>query len=339
MVVYRSISRVVRLPINLTLSLSRAAIGAEPPIYSHSNSNLLSPKPIDLPFLRPQQQRQLNTTTTTTTTTTTKNQKKSIDSNSNTITNPTHPHPNYEHHVSLNSFEQSFLAIGSALASLNDPHRGDMIAVLSETTAGPFLNRLRDQMCTTESGRKILKTRPRIRSNSLDLDRFRKLKKGSFGQTYVEWLEKCKVSPDTREPVRYIDSPELAYVMQRYRECHDFYHVISGGFPVSVSGEIVVKWFELANMGLPVAALSALFGPLRLSSGRRGRLLRTYVPWALKCGSSAQSLISVDWESHWETDLKELREMLGIWDPPVDWNTWKEEEMRIKREQQVLNQA
>lgn len=112
----------------------------------------------------------------------------------------------------------------------------------------------------------------------------------------------------------------------------DFYHVISGGFPVSVSGEIIVKWFELANMGLPVAALSAVFGPLRLSSGRRGRLLRSYVPWALKCGSTAQSLISVQWESHWETDLDELRNELGIWDPPVDWNTWKAEESRIKRD-------
>lgn len=69
--------------------------------------------------------------------------------------------------------------------------------------------------------------------------------------------------------------------------------MIPGGFPVSVSGEVVVKWFELANMGLTVAALSAVFGPLRLSSGRRGRLLRTYVPWALKCGSSARALISV----------------------------------------------
>lgn len=207
-----------------------------------------------------------------------------------------------------------------------------MVAVLSETTAGPFLSRLRDQMLESESGRKILRNRPRIRSGDLDLNALRNLPQGTFGRAYVDWLERCKVSPDTREPVRYIDSPELAYVMQRYRECHDFYHVISGGFPVSVSGEIVVKWFELANMGLPVAALSALFGPLRLSSGRRGRLLRSFVPWALKCGSSAQSLISVPWEEHWETDLVELRASLGIWEPPVDWDSWIEEERKIKRE-------
>ncbi|EGG03196.1 uncharacterized protein MELLADRAFT_49596 [Melampsora larici-populina 98AG31] len=320
MVVYRTISRVVRLPTNLTLSLSRAAIGAEPPIYSHPSQTTISAKQLDLPFLRPNTQRQLSTTTTTT-------------NNTNPNTSSTNLNGNYEHHVPLNSFEQTFLAVGSAIASLNDPHRGDMVAVLSETTAGPFLSKLRDQMLESESGRRILRTRPRIRSGDIDLNRLKNLEPGSFGRTYVEWLERCHVSPDTRETVRYIDSPELAYVMQRYRECHDFYHVISGGFPVSVSGEIIVKWFELANMGLPVAALSALFGPLRLSSGRRARLLRTYVPWALKCGSSARSLISVEWETHWEMQIDELRETLGIWDPPVDWNTWKEEEDRIKREQ------
>lgn len=114
----------------------------------------------------------------------------------------------------------------------------------------------------------------------------------------------------------------------------DFYHVIAGGFPVSVSGEVVVKWFELANMGLPVAALSAVFGPLRLSSGRRARLLRSYVPWALKCGSSARPLISVEWEAHWERPIEELRQELGIWAPPLDWESWKQEENRIKREAQ-----
>ena len=110
--------------------------------------------------------------------------------------------------------------------------------------------------------------------------------------------------------------------MQRYRESHDFYHVLTG-FPVSVSAELVVKWFELANFGLPVAALSAFFGPLRLSSAGRRRLLRTYVPWALECGRAANPLIGVYWEQHWATDFEQLKKDLGIYPPPVSWKDFK----------------
>ncbi len=103
--------------------------------------------------------------------------------------------------------------------------------------------------------------------------------------------------------------------MQRYRECHDFYHCICS-LPVNVSSELALKVFEFANLGLPMAALSALFGHLRLSSAQRSRLLREYVPWAMQCGGSARSLITVYWEERWEQSVDELKKELGIWDPP-----------------------
>jgi len=228
----------------------------------------------------------------------------------------------YEKHVQLNGFSRAFLAVGSAVASLNNPYRADMIAVLSETTGGPFLARLRDQMLADPGGRRLLKLRPSIKSHTIDLNALDSLPHGSFGKEYCNWLRRCNVSPDSREPVRFIDSPELAYVMQRYRECHDFYHVITGPFPVNISGEIVVKWIELANMGLPVAGLSAIFGPLRLGTERRRALLRTYVPWALRMGSSCKPLICVEWEKHWDTPLSDLKRQLLISEPPVPFHDW-----------------
>ncbi|POW10525.1 hypothetical protein PSHT_08740 [Puccinia striiformis] len=192
--------------------------------------------------------------------------------------------PIYADHVSLNGFQRTFLAIGSAFASLNNPYRADMIAVLSETTGGPFLSRLRDQMLEDEGGRRLLRDRPRINTSTVDLDQLEKCRREPLGKSTA--IGCGGVRSRLILGSRFIDSPELAYVMQRYRECHDFYHVISGPFPVNISGEIVVKWIELANMGLPVAALSAIFGPLRLNSEKRTDLLRTYVPWALRTGSS-----------------------------------------------------
>lgn len=117
--------------------------------------------------------------------------------------------------------------------------------------------------------------------------------------------------------------------MQRYRECHDFYHVLLG-FPVSVSAELVVKWFEMANMGLPVAFLSSVFGPLRLSSARRRRLASTYLSWALRCGSSSRNLIGIYWEKRWSQNMEELRSELGITPPPMSWSEYKASAPRRK---------
>ena len=50
--------------------------------------------------------------------------------------------------------------------------------------------------------------------------------------------------------------------MQRYREVHDMFHTVLG-MPTNLLGEIVVKWIEAIQLGLPMAILGALFGPLR----------------------------------------------------------------------------
>jgi ubiquinone biosynthesis protein COQ4 len=115
--------------------------------------------------------------------------------------------------------------------------------------------------------------------------------------------------------VHYIDDPELAYVMQRYRECHDFYHALCG-LPVSVEYELALKVFEFANLGLPSAALSTA-AVVRLNAAKRARFFSEYVPWALRCGSAARSMITVYWEERWAQDVDELKKELGVWDPPA----------------------
>ncbi|KAJ7067352.1 putative COQ4 protein, responsible for restoring ubiquinone biosynthesis [Mycena amicta] len=229
--------------------------------------------------------------------------------------------PAYDGHIPLNWFENGVMAVGSAFMALADPRRGerDMVAALGETTAGPSLPRLRDRMLASPEGRQILKDRPRINSTTVDMDKLAQMPEGTFGHAYTTWLERCGVTPDTREPVHYIDDPELAYVMQRYRECHDFYHCIVN-LPVSVDAEIAVKYFEFANLGLPLAAISALFGPLRLNATQLQRLVSEHIPWALRCGGTAQSLITVYWEKRWEQNVDEMKKELRLWDaPPVKW--------------------
>ncbi|KAG8885670.1 Ubiquinone biosynthesis protein [Tulasnella sp. 331] len=238
--------------------------------------------------------------------------------------------PAYPGHYPLNALENAFMAVGSAFASLRDPRRGDMIAALGETTAGSSLSHLRDAMLSSPEGRRVLRERPSVNSETVDMDALRTLPEGSFGRAYVTWLE-SPAHADCFTQVHYIDDPELAYVMKRYRESHDFYHCICN-LPVNVDSELALKFFEYANFGIPMTLISGLFGHLKLDSVRRARLFREYVPWAMRCGGSAHPLITVYWEERWTQNVEVMKKEFGIWDPPAAvWPAPLSEALKEKR--------
>ena len=87
-----------------------------------------------------------------------------------------------------------------------------MVAALGDLTSGPVRPRLRDRMLESPEGRQILKERPRINSHTVDMNKLALLPAGTFGHAYVTWLERCGVTPDTREPVCF---PSLNYGFNR----------------------------------------------------------------------------------------------------------------------------
>ncbi|OWY42052.1 ubiquinone biosynthesis protein coq4, mitochondrial [Alternaria alternata] len=190
-----------------------------------------------------------------------------------------------------------------------------LIASFGEATAQPyFIYKLRDRMLLNPTGRRILRDRPRLTSTSLDIPRLRNLPPNTLGYAYVAWLDREGVSPDTRAAVQYIDDEECAYVMQRYRECHDFYHALVG-LPVFREGEVALKAFEFANTGLPMTGL-AVFSAFTLKKAEWRRFWDVYGPWATRNGAQSADVINIYWEEELETDIDDLRASLGIEKPP-----------------------
>ncbi|KAL2261605.1 hypothetical protein VTK26DRAFT_3814 [Humicola hyalothermophila] len=248
----------------------------------------------------------------------------------------TRPPPNYPGHVPLSRLEKVALAIGSGLMSFRDPRRGDLIAAFAEATATPyFIYRLRDAMLADPTGRRILRDRPRITSTSLNLPHLRSLPANTVGRTYVAWLDREGVSPDTRATVRYVDDAECAYVMQRYRECHDFYHALTG-LPVVREGEVALKAFEFANTLLPMTGLS-VFAAATLKPSERARFRDIYLPWALRNGLRAKEVINVYWEEQLERDVDELRRELGV-EPPPDLRAIRKREREERRRRRKIEE-
>ena len=210
----------------------------------------------------------------------------------------------------------------------------DLIAALGEATATPyFIYRLRNAMLSDPTGRRILRLRPRISSQTLDVTKLRQLPENSVGRAYVGWLDREGVSPDTRSQVRYIDDEECAYVMQRYRECHDFYHAVTG-LPIVREGEVALKALEFANTLIPMTGLSML-AVTTLKSQERSRFWSTYLPWAVRNGVRSKELINVFWEEQLERDVDDLRAELGIERPPDLRDIRKKERDEKKRQKEA----
>ncbi|XP_017263032.1 ubiquinone biosynthesis protein COQ4 homolog, mitochondrial [Kryptolebias marmoratus] len=222
----------------------------------------------------------------------------------------------YPGHIHTTHLQKALLAVGSGVAALQNPYRHDMVAVLGETTGHLALINLRDRMRNDPEGYLVLTERPKIRLSTLDLEAMASLPDGSFGREYLRFLEDNSVTPDSRAEVKFVDDEELAYVMLRYREVHDLLHTLLG-MPTNMLGEVAVKWFEAAQTGLPMCALGALLGPLRLNASRLQSLLTPLGPWALRSGWRARCVLSVFYERRWEQDLEDLRRELNIEPPPV----------------------
>ncbi|WVN90101.1 ubiquinone biosynthesis protein COQ4, mitochondrial [Cryptococcus depauperatus CBS 7841] len=214
---------------------------------------------------------------------------------------------NYPGHIPLSFAQNALLAVGSGVVGVLDVSRGDLIASLSESTASTFLPALHSKMKMTPEGRQVMKDRPDISSKTIE--GLKSLKRGTLGREYVEWMGEGGFEPENRGPVRYIDSPTLAYTMFRYRQTHDLYHTLFS-LPPTLPHELSLKVLEFSNMNLPVALLSSIFGPLRLK--RKQAWVRDWVPWALRTGREGRVLVGVYWEKRWEQGIGELRRELGV---------------------------
>lgn len=188
-------------------------------------------------------------------------------------------------------------------------------------------------------GRQLLKTRPLINSQTVDIEALSRKPANTFGYAYWRFLKDNQVSPNTRAPIKYIPTDdvtenannqsqftsdgELAYVILRYRQIHDFLHTLTGtylmflsqdnytiGVPITVAGEIGLKWFEFFQFGLPMQLIAGVVGPLRVV-GHSDEMLE-YWTWAVYSGPNTEFLLNVPFEEMFDWDLDELRKSLNL---------------------------
>lgn len=200
------------------------------------------------------------------------------------------------------------LIVESAVNAFKDPDNGQHLSHLGDLTSYYSLIRIRDRMLKSPTGRSILKDQPRL-TGQLDLESLKK-KQGTLGAHYAQFMLSNTFRPEDRPLVKYVPDYELAYIMQRYREVHDFVHVIIGCPTPSILHELYVKWFELIQLELPSAGLAVSFGSL-LAREKVFEYWRT-VGKVVDIANKAEFFLNIPLEQHLGDDLQEFRKRYHI---------------------------
>jgi ubiquinone biosynthesis protein COQ4 len=225
----------------------------------------------------------------------------------------TPPESNYDSHIPLSRLQKGALGVLASLGAFTDPRRGDLVAVVGETTGVPALRAIRDRMLRSPEGRELLADRPRITDATVapcwDLP------VETFGGAYAQFMGVRGFKANDRPTVRFVDDPELAWVVVRAREVHDFWHVLFNCH-TNVFGETALKAVEFVQTGLPMTAMAVAAGEYRMKSEDRAKMNKIYLPWAVKAGAQAADLMTVYYEKHFDENLEELRKKWRIQPAP-----------------------
>ena len=194
----------------------------------------------------------------------------------------------------------------SALATLSrDKGRLDQVLVFALAVNAPVLAKHAATVALDEDGARLMKDRPRIDGKHVDFAALEQLPDGTLGREYARFLKDNGISPEPFEALPDVGDERAAYILQRLRQTHDLWHVLTGYTP-DVAGEVLLQAFTFAQLGLPSAFFLALFGTVRFLLFRRGHLKA--LARAYRRGKATRFLPTVRWEDHWATPVAELRE-------------------------------
>lgn len=199
----------------------------------------------------------------------------------------------------------------SALATvMADPDRTDQVLVFSiYANAGSLPSRIH-RFLDDPTGRRLFEERRYLDSRTIDLDALAALPTNTLGHAYATFMRANGLTPDVFDaPPEQVRDEQMTYVVQRLRQTHDLWHVVTG-FQTTPTSEIALQAFTFGHLGAPSSAVLALAGTLR--AARVMPTLFLEVARAFRAGRRADRLATFAWEDHWETPLDEVRALLDI---------------------------
>ena len=202
-------------------------------------------------------------------------------------------------------------ALSALRKVLADPDRTDQVLeFLGVINSGRSTSARIERFFADPAARKLYDEHRAIDSRTVDLDALAALPEGTLGRAYATFLRSRGLTPDVFDgSPPGISDPRLSYVVQRMRQTHDLWHVVTG-CNTDPAGEIALQAFTFAQVHAPGNAILAVTGALRGVREKPG-IVRDMIA-LYRRGKRANRLPSFAWEDHWATPLAEVRAMLGL---------------------------
>lgn len=211
------------------------------------------------------------------------------------------------------TLQEAYVLARGVVRTLADSTRTDEIHRAEEITGRPRYRRLLREMADTPEGRRLMAERPELSSEQVDYARLRSLPITTLGGAYARHLDGNNLSADYQAAAtRHVDDPDMAYLMRRFRQTHDVWHVLLG---MGITGheEVLIHWFTYGQLHLPVSAMIMVLGTMKhLVLERRWDALRHSMMEAFHAGRDAEPLMPVYWEDLWERPLVDVRAAYNV---------------------------
>lgn len=168
-------------------------------------------------------------------------------------------------------------------------------------------------------GAQLYAEQRKIDSRTVDMDALLALPEDTLGHAYATFLRSHGLTPEVFDNApEGVPDPKLAYLIQRTRQTHDLWHVVTG-CETDPAGEIALQAFTYAQVHTPGSAILAITGALKGMRQQPG-IVRDVVAH-YRTGVRAKRLPVFPWEDHWATPLAEVRAMLGLPAQPLRRHT------------------
>jgi ubiquinone biosynthesis protein COQ4 len=213
----------------------------------------------------------------------------------------------------LERWKRAIKALRTVLA---DPDRTDQVLeFLTVVNGGGKAHERRLARFFSDPAGAALYDEHRAIDSRTDLAALAALPEGTLGHAYATFLKGHGLTPEIFDgSPAGITEPRRSYIVQRMRQTHDLWHVVTG-CETDPASEVALQAFTFAQVRTPGNALLALFGALRIMRERPG-VVRDAIA-LYRAGKRANWLPVFAWEDHWATPLAEVRVMLGLPVRPV----------------------
>jgi ubiquinone biosynthesis protein COQ4 len=210
-------------------------------------------------------------------------------------------------------------ALRAIRALIRNPDDTALVFEIIEALSGRSRARVFDRFVRTESGQRLLATRPNLLARLTDRASLLALPPGTLGRTYGEFMSREQISADglveaSEDWLRHDIPADRRWFADRLRDTHDLWHVVTG-YGRDLVGEASLLAFTYAQTRNPGIGFIVAVAYLRARGEARWarRLLRD----GYSRGRRAAWLPGVEWESLLDQPLARVREQLGVGDPPV----------------------